>query len=147
MRGLLAAAVLVSMLVGGCATNSSQDQRILGLITALTPDEVTIEDAGILWDGAADAAASADGRVAVKGFYLRVYDTRHTFPVDVNSPVTVIGYDPAGHPSPIPYPLRDLGALIGSQGSRSAAGVYSADYFWLTIHDGTVVRLEAQDLP
>lgn len=138
---------LIAPLVAGCASSSASTSRLLGLVTSLSTDQVTFQDAQLLTGGAAEEAARARGRDAVGDVFIQDLNTTETLPVDPNSSVTVIAYDPTGRPSPVPYDVARLSAVIGNGGAAQAAGLYPGDYFWLTVKDGRVVAFEKQKLP
>ncbi len=136
---------MVVLLVGGCGSAAPSPVRIPGEIVHLTPGEVTIRDASFLTDGAADAAARAEQREATRDFWLRLESTTRTFRVDPASAVTVIGYDAAGYPSPMPFDVARLSEVVGNLAAQQVAGLHSGDYFWLTLRGDQVVRFDAQD--
>ena len=145
--------LIVLLLLAACAPAPSPSwsapaARFFGRINDVTGGSVTLAAASFLTGQAAEDAARQDGREAPGGFYIR--DLHRVEVLAVTGPVdiTVLGYDAAGNPSPMPFDITRLGAAIDAWNAGAALpDLYWTNYWWFSVVDGTVVKIEAQYLP
>jgi hypothetical protein len=145
--------LIALLLLGACApspspSSSAPEIRLFGRITAVTTERVTVAAASFLTGKAAEDAAREDGREAPGGFYIRDLRRVDVLAVVGNVDISVLGYDAAGNPSPVPFDLARLGAAIDAWNSGAGLpDLYWTNYWWFSVVDVTVVKIEAQYLP
>ncbi len=157
--------VLVALLIGGCAATAvpsqspaptdlvGTDESVIGKVVAIDLAARAITLDVVQWfDGpdAANEAARSDGVIGPaedlpEPFYVRDLGQRRTLPLASDAKVIVLGHNAEGNTLPTEVGLAEFVALW-RHGPES--GVWTpAVYYWCTVRDGTIRRIEAQYVP